>query len=728
MEDLKSQGSKDQLRKINSFPFLGAPNSSTDSMNEIQVDPDAVYCEQKFECLSISPSCKKAVIGGREMLRILDIDLEAKTLKTKKHYQRRRTLKYSAVDVDWHPNNESQFLSSTWDGIVVVWNLDKQNVRGGMRENQFRGHELQVSCIRWHPWEHSILASGSQDSCVKMWDLRQEEETHTFQYHDKCRCLRFNPFDANSFSVSYDTGEFLVWDRRRPDKPQICVTAHQKICNAMDWHPSQRNKIATGGLDRTVKVWDITQRDKPQCVTQINTIDVTYKVFWASDDHIASSCGMGAGFDKMLHFWSVDHPLVPVGSLKSHQDVIIDFQLIKDSHVLTCSKDKFIRLSSIKEIIRPRQFLPKSSVCFSPLNELASTSVNIDSDVWPWKAKPQSTVPLDTFPTPGAPLPPEPELSISDLKETVTFTEEIDIHINLEDNFYFLGLAEMYTIRSDESVQEVCRANRDCAKFVSHQAAFQLWNVLLLLFPEEEEQLKRGKAENKLTKETKSESFRIEDKSAFSRDVKAPVKAIQSEYLPGVDENFIYGNDDSDMSEDGEDTMFTSSTHLPSYDANNEDYSTFQDDYKSDLIQGLFDSAVDGGDVQSGAMIVLTLRLDSNGDEPEMLRRRECLSAYLEMLERHRLQNQAAKIRKHTGDKKIRSLTENGTLMKLRCAKCKGPIEEKRKCEECGSYVECFICQCILLGPLLWSSDCGHAFHLKCAQEYFEPNMTCPCR
>jgi len=35
--------------------------------------------------------------------------------------------------------------------------------------------------------------------------------------------------------------------------------AHSSLVFACDWHPEQRNWLATGGRDKTIKVWDTSK-------------------------------------------------------------------------------------------------------------------------------------------------------------------------------------------------------------------------------------------------------------------------------------------------------------------------------------------------------------------------------------------------------------------------------------------------------------------------------------
>jgi len=86
----------------------------------------------------------------------------------------------------------------------------------------------------------------------------------------------------------------------------------------VDWHPEDRNMIASGGRDRMIKVWDLTNTSKP--VATIQTISSVARIQWRPShrNQIASSASL---MDFNIHIWDMKRPYFPFASFTGHKDV-----------------------------------------------------------------------------------------------------------------------------------------------------------------------------------------------------------------------------------------------------------------------------------------------------------------------------------------------------------------------------------------------------------------------
>jgi WD40 repeat protein len=53
-----------------------------------------------------------------------------------------------------------------------------------------------------------------------------------------------------------ENGTVQLWDVRRPDRCEKWWPAHSDHVFACDWHPEVKGWLATGGRDKSVKIWD----------------------------------------------------------------------------------------------------------------------------------------------------------------------------------------------------------------------------------------------------------------------------------------------------------------------------------------------------------------------------------------------------------------------------------------------------------------------------------------
>ena len=65
--------------------------------------------------------------------------------------------------------------------------------------------------------------------------------------------MQFNPHQHTQFAAVSDNGCVQLWDLRKTEKPEKQFTAHSGPVFTCDWHPENRNILATAGRDKTIK-------------------------------------------------------------------------------------------------------------------------------------------------------------------------------------------------------------------------------------------------------------------------------------------------------------------------------------------------------------------------------------------------------------------------------------------------------------------------------------------
>lgn len=176
--------------------------------------------------------------------------------------------------------------TASTSGKVVLWDAKKTAASWTMNQtNAYSDHARTVNSICWHPNDANLLLSGSQDGTVKVWDIRDKANTACTSFDGKAdavRSVRVSTFNYTQLAAGYEDGSVQLWDMRTT-KRVLRIAAHQGLVVSVAWHPSERNLLASGGRDRSIKVWDLAaDSSSAQFVPKyrVETIASVGKVAW----------------------------------------------------------------------------------------------------------------------------------------------------------------------------------------------------------------------------------------------------------------------------------------------------------------------------------------------------------------------------------------------------------------------------------------------------------------
>ena len=166
---------------------------------------------------------------------------------------------------------------------------------------RFVGHSKEVLSVVFSPDNRQILSAGC-DREVRLWNTLADCKyvTDKNNHQDWVSCLRYSPlqkagkpstFQPYFASVGWD-GRLKIWNTNIQIRASF--KAHDSYINALAISPNGRY-IATGGKDRNLVIWDVTDLSKPANVFDagctINQISFNPKMQWVrSENFIFKGC------------------------------------------------------------------------------------------------------------------------------------------------------------------------------------------------------------------------------------------------------------------------------------------------------------------------------------------------------------------------------------------------------------------------------------------------------
>ena len=209
-----------------------------------------------------------------------------------------------------------------------IWNLEDGKPAGRFRELLMEGSDLgrhakRVPAIAFDP-SNPWVATGGEDGKLCLWDysgekpllIWEQEETHEPNVHGIA-------FNKDGSLLASGGGDYLVKTWRTAEmaknydpkiayvphkiEPALTLTGHNDSVFAVAFRPDS-NRIASGGYDRTIRIWDLTLTDKdgkqlPRTVATLSGhAGTVFALSYSEDGNLLTS---GAS-DETVRLWDAN--------------------------------------------------------------------------------------------------------------------------------------------------------------------------------------------------------------------------------------------------------------------------------------------------------------------------------------------------------------------------------------------------------------------------------------
>lgn len=198
---------------------------------------------------------------------------------------------YYLNNLDWGRNN--LVAIGLGDG-VYLWNASD----GTSTQLMELPAEHYVTSVAWSR-NSKYLAVGDSSACIQLWDVAKEKRIRTMKGHsDRVGALAWNKHTVTSASRD---GMILHNDVRKPEHVVGQSSYHKMEVCGMQWSPDG-SKMASGGNDNMVCIWNAKDLSKPEHILQGHSAAVK-AVAWCPWQPNVLATGGGTN-DRTIRFWN----------------------------------------------------------------------------------------------------------------------------------------------------------------------------------------------------------------------------------------------------------------------------------------------------------------------------------------------------------------------------------------------------------------------------------------
>ncbi|XP_066310588.1 uncharacterized WD repeat-containing protein C17D11.16-like isoform X1 [Miscanthus floridulus] len=219
---------------------------------------------------------------------------KAKGKKGKKY--KKGSHRSSVLGLAWNKEVRNVLASASADTTVKIW-----DVAVGKCAVTLEHHDDKVQAVAWSPQSPEVLLSGSFDKTVAVNDMKDGRQScHKWSVEADVESLAWNPHNEHSFVVSLENGMVQAFDKRTASssssvQSMYTLHAHDKAVSSISFSPSAPNFLATGSVDKMVKLWDLSN-DKPSCIASQNPkLGAIFSVSFSNDSSFLLACGGSKG-------------------------------------------------------------------------------------------------------------------------------------------------------------------------------------------------------------------------------------------------------------------------------------------------------------------------------------------------------------------------------------------------------------------------------------------------
>ncbi|XP_071158267.1 GATOR2 complex protein WDR24-like isoform X1 [Mytilus galloprovincialis] len=738
-----------------------------------------INCEGAVNAMDLNRDFSRVVVAGRNVFKIYTVEDDEFTEKFNLRVGRKLNLDFSVSDVAWSHIDDNILASAATNGKVVIWDLNKPSK--SKQDFIFQEHTRTVNRVCFHQVEGNYILSGSHDGSLKIFDIRLKRVASTFSVGStSIRDVQFCPSNFNyfAFAAADEGGNVQIWDMRRLTSPEKQFTAHGGPMFCLDWHPSEPKWLATGGRDRTIKIWD---HALGKLLYSVPTIASVARIKWRPERkyHIAS-CSLVIDFS--INVWDVRRPYIPFASFEEHKNVATGIVWKKDDgHTFYSSgKDNFLYQHVFKDAIRPADKVVPDGLDVSVIGHVTQATKDKTKSLGAWHREKKKYSMFSKQPDKGD--------QFIDAKSFVFSYTNCHQLLSME---WFVNCAKQYILHG-RSFEEMCEHNAQVSDQNDRFQVAQSWRMLKAIYtkPTVTKNLLRTESVMSNVSEKPKDKVNQPDTPKSTEKDKQTMDATsedddmtdtdlssiaRGQINPPVEWDILFGGADVEQSfptfghmenigpdfklpkeafvprheikdpsevpkQNNQDSPPLSANETEANPANNHNSKVNEDINMlllmkeveisefafTDCVEQMLKYFAEEGDVQTTVCMLVVLG-ERRPKIPEEIQD-DWFISYLELLARFKLWTVSNTLinLSHLGS--ISMMNHQSTTINVTCNQCNRVLTKVGwLCHKCKSVINsCAVCHLPVKGLFVWCQGCSHGGHINHIQEWLTISKQCP--
>mmetsp|Transcript_116431 Transcript_116431/g.228448 ORF Transcript_116431/g.228448 Transcript_116431/m.228448 type:complete len:557 (+) Transcript_116431:33-1703(+) len=222
----------------------------------------------------------------------------------------------AVMGLSWNSTYRQALASGSADTTVKIWDVTTQTC-----SHTFTHHTDKVQSVSWHPTEAWLLATGAFDKTIGLIDARSSTANSACAIPCDIESMTWDPFNPFHLYAALENGEIICIDVRncatgnsnsavsKNKAINFTFQAHDETTSGLSFSQRIPGMMATASIDKTVKVWDVSDLQSsgngtPRCVAyKTMNVGKLFTMQFSPDDPFLLAC---AGDTGMVAVWESD--------------------------------------------------------------------------------------------------------------------------------------------------------------------------------------------------------------------------------------------------------------------------------------------------------------------------------------------------------------------------------------------------------------------------------------